>query len=106
MSTITVRYSSELELQVQDSKFVNRLISETASLLGKQPEEIIVDFVPWENPTNAPDVLIRAETSSKRRHLLDAWADVLLGILNEASITGRVAVKTYVIDSVWKESSR
>ncbi|HYD35716.1 MAG TPA: hypothetical protein VD999_06625 [Vitreimonas sp.] len=112
MSTLTVRYSPTLQTKLNAFKDV--LLSEftkaTTSALNVDPNGVIVELVPWSGskPNNAPDVLIRAETSTRRRDHLKNWGEKLLIAWQTAAADQdlppiRVAVKSYVIDSEWTE---
>lgn len=114
MSTITCKYNPSLEavLTPHKEQLRTELITATAKALSVDPKGVIVDFDPWgePKPTQAPDVLFRAETSLRRRELLTAWGKALLAAwektikdLNVPLGNIRVATKPYVIDSEWHE---
>lgn len=117
MSTLTIRYSSALELGLKEfrSEIRQAVITATAQALQVDPKGVIVDFQPWSDPfpVEAPEVLFRAETSIKRRELLKPWAEALIQTWknlaemypNLFSPEMRVAVKPYVIDSEWLEET-
>ncbi|MBD3365829.1 hypothetical protein GF360_00630 [candidate division WWE3 bacterium] len=107
MSTIIVKYKASEDFTGNlENELTDKIIEVTSTSLDKQPESIIVGYEPWLSPVpkNAPDLLLRGETSPPRRDKIRGWAEVLLRevkALVDASL--RVAVKTYVIDSVWIE---
>lgn len=78
MSTVTIKFKSELEetiIKPFRKKIRQEIIDTSAKILNKEPSAIIVDFEPWGTPSpqNAPDILLKAETSLARRHLIKAW---------------------------------
>ena len=104
MSTITVRYRNELLTKLPQTEVTANLIKTTAELFNKKPEEIIVEYLPWNTAVNVPDILIRAETSMGRKDLLDKWGQSLKGIFDNLNLRDvSVAVKTFAIESVWTD---
>lgn len=114
MSTVTLKYSSSLEDVLAPHKEAVRLelITATVEALDVDPKGVIIDFDPWgePKPAQAPDILFRAETSTRRRNLLSYWGKKLLShwekITTDLEIPTnnlRVAAKPYVIDSEWHE---
>lgn len=111
MSSITIIIDQRLsETIAPDSKdkWLTSLVQESAKLLTKKESEIIIKVEKYQQDEviNMPDILIRAETSTSRRELINEWANMLLeitqSVLNEHKSI-RIAVKTYVIDSEWAE---
>jgi|GEM_PF-3196699 len=116
MSTIIIKYNPGIGGSFNGLKpnLATRVVQVTARVLNKQEKEVIVDFEAWSNPKpeNAPDILLRAETSPSRRDKLDEWGKALLTVLQEVldklstDRKIRIAVKPYVIDSLWMETSK
>lgn len=108
MSSIIVGFKKDYRKLVEDSYFeLNKKISEfTANLFHKDVDEIVVDFEEFEFYSGSRDFLIKAETSKKNIELLNDWAEGLKNIFLDLgwAIPGvRIGVKTYVLDSCWRE---
>lgn len=117
MSTIIVRPKKSVNSLIDTHKqeLKNSFIDSTATVFDIKPSAVIVEFQTYDDPEpeNAPDLLIRAETSVKRRYLLKDWAKSLLNawkiFIKDRNLSlpenFRIAVKPYVIDSEWIEDS-
>ncbi len=117
MSTITVKYTTAVATVITPKLHAIReyLVIATATALAVDPNGVIVDFDPWGEPAppQAPDVLLRAETSTRRQDLLTPWGNELVQAWQRAVAELdlplkdiRVAAKPYVIDSAWIELPR
>jgi hypothetical protein len=103
MSYLVVRYCRDL-----GPKEVGRLVSKeqelievTSKILNKAPEEIIIDFEPYETYRGARKAVIRGETSLNKMDLLDNWAEAIREVMEGVGFL--VGIKTYSVDSKWKE---
>ena len=110
MSSINIiidqQTDDNISIETKD-KWLTSIIQLSAKLLTKNESEIIIKLEKYQqNETiNMPDILIRAETSVSRRHLIKEWGRILLDATNRiiTEKATRVAVKTYVLDSEWTE---
>ena len=108
MSSIIVSFKSDYKVLVEKNYLdLNNKISEfTANLFSKAKEEIIIEFEEFNFYKGKRDFLVRAETSRKNIDLLDQWAEGLKKIILESGLKeskALVGIKTYVVDSCWKE---
>ena len=109
MSTLIVNFDNEEFSGLQENtSLLEDLILTSAQILNKKPSEIIVNFQPFskQNMINSPALLIRAETSVSRSHLIKNWANELLAAIKRNVKKGntKIAVKTYVLESEWVET--
>lgn len=108
MSSIIISFKKEFKSSIEKDYFrLNKEISLfTANLFNKKEDEIIVDFEEFQFYCGKKDLLVRAETSKKNIELLETWSEGLKKIFlefNFEKIGVVIGIKTYVIDSCWKE---
>jgi hypothetical protein len=105
MSYIIVQYQKDIS-EIDLANLLNtesNLVSLTAQLFNKKPEEIIVDYVPFSTYKGIRKVLVRAETSVKNISLLETWASKI-----KLTFQGKIhgfGIKTFVEDSRWMEEN-
>lgn len=108
MSSILINYKKDLfELIKENYSELNKKISSfTAKLFDKKEDEIMVNFEEFQFYEGKRDLVVRAETSKKNIDLLKKWAEGLGKIFFESNLKNHkmlIGIKTYVIDSYWKE---
>jgi len=111
MSTIIIKYKKNIEdiIRSNSVELTVEMQKRSAELLNKKMGEIIVDYEPFSDLVSpeAPDILVRGETSLSREELLESWANTLMQTLLDSGVlvgkSLRLAVKTFAVKSFWAE---